>query len=73
MATNKNLFFKSIRYFSGSLPLLFIGPVILNSAFKNQHHPYYYIVLGFGIFICLLAVFLAFWGLRIMMKALFND
>ncbi len=73
MATNKKLFLKSLRYFSFSMPLLFLGPVVLNSAFKNQHNPYYILVLVIGIAICLGAVLLAFLGIKTIMRSLFND
>ena len=33
MATDKNILAKGIKYLSGALPLLFLGPIIINSAF----------------------------------------
>ena len=39
MATDKNILAKGIKYLSGALPLLFLGPIIINSAFKNQESP----------------------------------
>jgi hypothetical protein len=37
--TNKAVLLKGIRYLAFALPLLFIGPVFLNSCFKNESHP----------------------------------
>jgi hypothetical protein len=34
--TNKAVLLKGIRYLAFALPLLFIGPVFLNSCFKNE-------------------------------------
>ncbi len=73
MATNKELLAKGVKYLFGALPLMFIGPIILNSSFKNKDNPYYYLVLSIGILVCLSAMFLAFKGIKTMTDALFND
>ena len=73
MATNKNLLSKGIRYLSGALPLLFIGPSIIYNAFINQHNVWHYLVLAIGILACLGAMILMFLGLKIIMKGIFND
>ncbi len=73
MATNKELLGKGVKYLSGSLPLLFIGPSLIYNAFMNQHTNWHYLVLGIGIVACLSAMFLIFYGLKIIMKGLFND
>jgi len=72
MATNKKILLKGIRYLSGALPLLFIGPVVINSAFKNQESPLYPYVLGLGIIICLFAMFLIYKGINTILKSLFD-
>lgn len=72
MATNRKLLTKGIKYLSGSLPLLFIGPIIINSSFKNQSHPYYPFVLGLGILIAAIAVYLGFKGINTIIKSLFD-
>lgn len=73
MATNKELLAKGVKYLFGALPLMFIGPVILNSSFKNKENPYYYLVLSIGILVCLSSMYLAFKGLKTITGALFND
>jgi hypothetical protein len=72
MGTNKTLLMKGIRYLSGSLPLFFLGPVVIHSSFKNQGHPMYIPVLGLGIITCFIAIFLVFFGLRTIIKSLFD-
>ena len=73
MATNKELLAKGVKYLFGALPLMFIGPVILNSSFKNKENQYYYLVLSIGILVCLSSMYLAFKGLKTITDALFND
>ena len=73
MATNKDKLAKGIKYLSGALPLLFIGPVIIYNAFMNKQNNWHYLVLAFGILGCLAAVFFMYKGLQQIMKALFND
>ncbi len=71
--TDKKILSKGISYLGWAVPLLFTGPIIINSSFKNPNHPYYPYVLGFGILLCLGAMFLAFWGIKTIMKSLFGN
>jgi hypothetical protein len=70
--TNKEVLGKGIKYLAGALPLIFIGPSILHSAFKNQDHPLYIPVLILGLLACAGAIFLMFKGIGTLMKALFD-
>ncbi|WP_177764506.1 DUF6095 family protein [Flavobacterium sp. I3-2] len=70
---DKETVFKGIRKVSMAIPLMFLGPVIINSSFKNQNHPFYYVVLIVGILICLFSMFLFFKGITTMVKGFFND
>lgn len=72
MNTDKKILQKGILYLSIAMPLLFLGPVIIHSAFKNQSHPLYLIVLGIGILTCLGAMFMLFLGIRKIMNSLFK-
>jgi hypothetical protein len=69
---NQETLAKSVKLLFGSLPLFFIGPIIINSSFKNQESPYYYPVLAVGIIISFLAVFLLFKGIRTFVNSLFD-
>lgn len=73
MGTNKEVLGRGIKYLSGALPLLFIGPSIIYNAFMNQQNGWHYLVLAIGIIACITAVILMFKGLQFIMKALFND
>jgi hypothetical protein len=70
---NKVLLAKGIKYLSGALPLMFIGPTVIYNAFMNQHTNWHYLVLGIGIIACLASMYLMFAGLKIIMKGIFND
>ncbi len=72
MGTNKTLLTKGIKYLAGALPLLFLGPVVITSAFKNEKHPLYVYVLILGILIALAAMFLIFKGINTLLKSLFD-
>ena len=70
---NKELLAKGIKYLSGALPLMFIGPTVIYNAFMNQHTNWHYLILGIGIIACLASMYLMFAGLKIIMKGIFND
>ena len=72
MATNKELLGKGVKYLFGALPLMFIGPSVMYNAFMNKNNAGYYVVLIIGCSICVLSVFLAFKGIRIITNALFD-
>jgi len=73
MATNKELLGKGVKYLAGALPLMFLGPTLIYNAFMNQHTNWHYLVLGIGIVACIASVVIAFLGLKIIMKGIFND
>jgi hypothetical protein len=70
---NKELLAKGIKYLTGALPLMFIGPTVIYNAFMNQHTNWHYLVLAIGIIACLASMYLMFVGLKIIMKGIFND
>jgi high-affinity Fe2+/Pb2+ permease len=52
--------------------LLFVGPVVITSAFKNEKHPLYVYVLVLGIIIGFAAMFLIYKGINTILKSLFD-
>lgn len=70
--TNRKLLVKGVKYLMITLPLMFLGPLVINSAFKNQAHPFYYVVLGLGCLICITSMLLFFKGLQTIIKSLFS-
>lgn len=73
MRTNKELLAKGIKIMGGTVFLLVLAPIILNSSFKNQDHPMFFPVLGIGIICFIGAIYFGFKGIKTLMKALFND
>jgi hypothetical protein len=73
MATNKTLLAKALKYLSGALPLLFIGPAIIHNAFMNQGNNWHYLVLAIGIGLSIYGVYCMYVGLKTIMNSLFND
>lgn len=70
---DKKLLAKGIKYLSGALPLMFIGPTVIYNAFMNQHTNWHYLVLAVGIIVCLASMYLMFSGLQLIMKSIFNN
>lgn len=73
MATDIKIVFRGIRFLAIAVPLLFIGPTVIHSSFKNQNNDWYYVVLSVGILFCLFGMFLIFKGVNTMVKGIFND
>lgn len=71
--TNKDKLLKGIKFLAGALPLFFIGPTVMYSAFSNQDKPLYWPILIFSLLVCAAAMFLMFRGIKVIMSALFND
>lgn len=69
MPTNKEILNRGLKYAVIALPMFFIGPTVINSAFKNQGHPLFIPVLGMGIIICVFAVIFLFRALKTIMKS----
>jgi len=70
--TDKTKLVLGLKYLAGSLPLVIIGPSIIYSAFNNQEHPYFVLVLILGIFLMFSAIGLMFLGIRKTISALFD-
>lgn len=71
--TNKEKLSKGVKYLAISLVLIFTGPSIIFSAFKNQEHPLYIPVLILGILIAIGAMVMIFLGIKKMVNAFFDD
>lgn len=69
---NKNLVFKGIKYAVGAIPIMFIGPSVIHNAFMNKQTNWHYLVLAIGISLCVLAVFLMYKGIQIIIKSMFD-
>lgn len=70
--TNKELLGKGVQRMAIALIFMFISPVIIHSAFKNQDHPLYIPVLILGLIGAAFAIYMAFRGIRTIMNAMFD-
>lgn len=73
MHPDKDLLQKGVKYAVGSMPLMFLGPMVIHNAFMNKHTWIHYIVLGIGIIICGISVFLMWKGIKFIIKSLFDE
>lgn len=71
--TNKDTLAKGVKFLAGALPLIFIGPSIVFSAFNNQDKPLYWPILILGIILSIAAIYLIFKGIMTLLKALFDE
>lgn len=72
MSEKKDVLGKGIRYLALSLPLCFLGPSILYSAFNNQDKFLFIPVLILGLVVTFGAGFCIFKGIKTLIKALFE-
>ncbi|TRZ45410.1 DUF6095 family protein [Robertkochia solimangrovi] len=70
--TNKALFFKSLKFFSYTLVLMFAAPVLIYEAFKNQGHPFYWPVLILGLLTAVAAIGMGFYSIRLIIRSIFE-
>ncbi|TPN82072.1 DUF6095 family protein [Aquimarina algicola] len=70
--TDKNILGKGVQRMAIALIFMFISPVIIHSAFKNQDHPMYVPILILGLLGAGFAIFMAFRGLKTIMESIFG-
>ena len=61
---------KSLLY---TVALMFLAPLVLYQAFKNQEHPLYIPVLILGLILAVVAIWKGFSSIKILIQALFDD
>ncbi len=70
--TNKELLGKGIQRMAIALIFMFISPVVIHSAFKNQEHPLYIPILALGLISAGFAIFMVFKGLKTIIESIFG-
>ncbi len=68
---NKEILAKGIKLSLYTIALMFIAPVVIYEAFKNQEHPFYWPVLIVGGILAIAAISLGFYSIKVIMDALF--
>ena len=70
--TDRELVGKGVQRMAIAMIFMFISPVIIHSAFKNQNHPYYIPILILGLIATAFTIFMAFRGLKTIINAFFG-
>lgn len=70
--TDKELLGKGVQRMAIAFIFMFISPVIIHSAFKNQDHPLYIPILILGLLGAGFAIFMGFKGIRTIMDSMFG-
>ncbi len=72
LKTDKTILIKGIKTMGLSLICMFLGPILFYLAESNNEKALYIPLLVFAFIICMLAVYLAFKGLKIIMNSMFK-
>ncbi len=72
MRTDKELLVKGIKFIAYTIALMFLAPVVIYEAFKNQAHPWYWPVLIVGLILAIAAIAMGFYGIKVILDSLFG-
>jgi len=72
MRTDKDILVKGLKRLAYTVMLMFLAPIIIWQAFKNEGHPMYWPVLILGIILAIAAVGMGFKGIATIMDSLFG-
>lgn len=70
--TDKELLVKGLKSFGYTVLAMFTAPLLIYQAFKNEEHPFYWPVLILGVLCAVLAIYLGFRSVGIVMDAVFG-
>ncbi|HMB61856.1 MAG TPA: DUF6095 family protein [Eudoraea sp.] len=72
MRTDKTILFKGLKFLAITVALMFLAPVVLYEAFKNQDHSFFWPVFIVGLLLAITAISLGFYGIKVVVDAFFN-
>lgn len=72
MGTDKVLLVKGLKFLGLTAFVMFVAPVIIYQAFKNQDHPFYIPVLVIGLILAVTAIALGFYAIKLLVDSLFG-
>ncbi|AZQ57938.1 hypothetical protein EJ994_03645 [Maribacter sp. MJ134] len=70
--TNKDILVKGVKQLAYTVMLMFLAPIVIWQAFKNEDHPFYWPVLVVGILLAMAAIGMGFRGIKTIMNSLFG-
>jgi uncharacterized membrane protein len=72
MRTDKEMMVKGIKRLALTVFLMFLAPIVIWQAFKNEEHPLYWPVLVIGLILAMYAIYSGFKGIQTIVDALFG-
>jgi hypothetical protein len=72
MRTNKDILVKGVKQLGYTVMLMFLAPIVIWQAFKNEDHPFYWPVLIIGILLAIAAIGMGFKGIKTIMNSMFG-
>lgn len=72
MRTDKEMMLKGIKKLAFTILLMFLAPIVIWQAFKNDGHPLYWPVLIIGLLLAIYAIYSGFKGIQTVVDALFG-
>ena len=72
MNTDKDILVKGLKQLAYTVMLMFLAPVVIWQAFKNEEHPLYWPVLIVGVILAIAAVGMGFKGIQTIMNSMFR-
>jgi len=73
MNTNKQLLIKGLKFLAYTVPLIFLAAFVLSQAYKNTGHAFFIPVLIVGLILTIVAIACGFYGIKVIMDALFYE
>ena len=72
MNTDKDILVKGLKQLAYTVMLMFLAPVVIWQAFRNEEHPLYWPVLIVGVILAIAAVGMGFKGIQTIMNSMFG-
>ncbi|PIB27834.1 DUF6095 family protein [Maribacter sp. 4G9] len=72
MRTDKEMMVQGIKKLALTVFLMFLAPIVIWQAFKNEEHPLYWPVLVIGLILAIYAIYSGFKGIQTIVDALFG-
>ncbi|MBG49500.1 MAG: hypothetical protein CML05_14535 [Pseudozobellia sp.] len=72
MKTDKELLVKGIKFLAYTVVLMFMAPVVLYQAFKNQENILFWPVLIIGLVLAVGAIAMGFYSIKVLLDSLFG-
>jgi len=72
LKTDRDLLIKGVKRLAYTMALMFLAPIVLYQAFKNQDHPWFLPVVVVGGLLAISAIGMGFYSIKTLLDALFG-